>query len=671
MKRVVILSLLLGVLSISAHPIFAQEQSTQQPTAEEAEKEKVEREKNAYRMLDQVIDEAQSLRLPENRVRVQISSADLLWKNNQGRARSLFSMAADGVAELGRPTTQPTTSRVGPNGVPLGGPNRGGGTNRNFQLRQELVLAAARHDAALAYQLLAATKPPAQVTTTTTATDQRNQRPQPNVEDNLEQTLLGRIAALDPKLAAQNAEVMLDKGQFPRTLTEVINHLHKQDSEAAAKLADKIVKRIQATNLLTNNEAANLAQAMLAPGPRQPVSSTATTQATPAEAQTATRPGRGPVLDQAAYVDLLSSVVDAALKAAAPQTQTAQRGQNNTPRRVPGGPGQQQSTPPAPPSELQMEQANARRLIAGLQQTLPMLDQYLPSKAPLVRQKLTDIGISNNVAVNMTQNSLQGGAATSDTLMQMAANLPPQLQPRIYQQAAYRALDEGNPDRARQIANDHLQATAKDTVMQRIEFREMAKKTESTRIDEIRQTLSRLPSDNERLTVLLQLAKDIEKSNPKLMNQLLDDARQMTNRRASNYEHFDQQLRVAHAFATLDPARSFEVLDPGISQLNELLQAAAVLSGFEINLFREGEMTIQGGGGLTSTVNRYGQELALLARTDFERSETLAGRFQFPEPRIMARLSIVQGLLGASPATTQPTFTFARPAGPNVTIRQD
>ena len=39
----------------------------------------------------------------------------------------------------------------------------------------------------------------------------------------------------------------------------------------------------------------------------------------------------------------------------------------------------------------------------------------------------------------------------------------------------------------------------------------------------------------------------------------------------------------------------------------------------------------------------------MLARTDFERSETLADRFQFLEPRIMTRLSIVQGLLDAKP----------------------
>jgi len=44
--------------------------------------------------------------------------------------------------------------------------------------------------------------------------------------------------------------------------------------------------------------------------------------------------------------------------------------------------------------------------------------------------------------------------------------------------------------------------------------------------------------------------------------------------------------------------------------------------------------------------------LSQLARTDFARSETLAGHFQFAEPRIMVRLTIVQGLLGVKPVLT-------------------
>lgn len=666
MKKLFILPLILGLFCLSAWVVTAQEQpATQQPSTEELEKQKTERETNAYRLLDQVIDEAQALRLVENRVRIQINAADLLWDKNQGRARGLFSTAGEGVAELARSqANQSNDRRQGGaqfgNGFAFQGPPMQPNL-RYLQLRTELVLTAARHDAALAYQLLASTKPPVNVQQPTA--DGRTPRVQLLSDDNLEQTLLGRVAALDPKLAAQNAEQMIAKGQFPNTISEVINQLYKQDPEAADKLADKTVKQIQAANILSKAEITGLAQNMLRPGPR-PAAAASASSSTAAPQGT----GPQPVLGQAAYVDLLSTVVDAALKAT-PNAQNAQRGAPAVRRGVTAvGPGQQ----PQPPTEDQIEQAVARRLLNGLQATLPMVDQYLPSKAPMVRQKLTEMGMTNNSMANLAQtfSALQGDPS-ADALLQAAQSAPQQMQSRLYQQAAYKAIEEGNTDRARQIANDHLQSNVRDVVMQRIDFKEMVMKADGTRIADIRQSVARLQTDNEKIDMLVQVAGDMQKTNQKVALQLMEDARQIVNRRATSYDQFEQQLKVAHAFSTIDLSRSFEVMDPAISQLNELLSAAAVLSGFEINMFRDGEMSIQNGNGLTSTINRFGQELAVLARSDFARSETLAGRFQFAEPRIMARMSIVQGLLGVKPASGQRVVFGNIGGGDNFVIRQD
>jgi hypothetical protein len=431
---------------------------------------------------------------------------------------------------------------------------------------------------------------------------------------------------------------MMDKGQFPRTLPEVINQLHKQDPEAATKLTDKTVKKLQSANLLTNNEAAFLIQQFLMGGPRPSES---------APGATTSYSGRPAILDQGSYMELLGTVVDLALKATPA-----------TPVRRPGQPGVRSGVtnvgPNAPqqPTQAQMERNGANRFLASLQTALPLIDQYLPAKSAVVRQKLAEFGLPTNPPMNVQYRALQGNA-TSDALIQAAATAPPQMQPRLYQQAAYKALEEGNPERARQIATEHLSDKAREILIQQVNFREMAQK-DGGQLDEIRQTIARLQTDDEKINLIVQMAGDAEKVNPKLAAQLLEDAKQMTSRRATSYNHFSQQLRVARAFARIDPARSFEVLDPGISQLNELLAAAVVLNGFEINMFRDGEMMMQGEGGLGSMINRFGQELAVLARSDFERSETLAGRFQFAEPRIMTRLAIVQGLLDARQSTNTP-----------------
>ena len=644
MKRLLTLTLALGLFSFAA---LAQDQpaaSQPSPSTEEQEKEKAEREKNAYRLLDQVIDEAQSLRLTENRVRIQINAADMLWDQNQGRARSLFSMAGESVAELGRTQVAELNRR----GNQSRGPNFAPPNLRSFQLRQELVLTAARHDATLAYQLLAVTKPALPQTT-----DDPRTRAIAS-DESLEQSLLSRVAALDPKLAAQNAEQMLDKGQFPFSLPQVIGQLQRQDPDAANKLIDKVVKRLQATNLLTSPAAATLVQTMLVGGPRPPGEPAADSNAKQ-------EPVRGwpAVLEQSAYVDLLSTAVDTALKAT--PAQTTQRAARPIMGRTNVG--------PQPQTDAQTEQNNARRLLAGLQQLMPQIDQFLPAKASQLRQKMTEMGMPPSPGLPIGAQLVNGiqGEPTADALVQAAATAPPPMQSRIYQQAAYKALEEGDTERARQIATDHLQSNVRDAVMKRIDFREMTKKAETARIEDVRQAAARLQSDNEKLDLLIQVSNDTQKTNPKLALQVLEDARQITNHRATGYDHFEQQLKVAHAFASVDPSRSFEVIDPGISHLNELLSAAALLSGFEMNMFREGEMAIQNGNGLTSTINRFGQELALLARSDFERSEALAGRFQFPEARIMARMAIVQGLLGTKPVSSNTRFGSSN----GVFIRQD
>ena len=638
MRTFLIIGLAFGAASFAA----AQEVPTLSPTEEQQQKEKEEREKKAYILLEQVVDEAQLLRLTENRVRVQIGAADLLWKHNEGRARTLFALAAEGVAEMMR------------NASPNPGLDERGSANRGrpgAQIRQELILAVARHDAALAYQLLATTRPPTQPAGAG--------NPRFDSEDNLEQQLLAQVAALDPKLALQNAEQMLDKGQYPRSLAQVLAQLQAKDKDAAAKLEDKLVKHLQTTNILSTPDAGTLALSLLRSGPRPAESST-----TPAQASSS---DSSQILAPSGYTSLLGNLIDAALKATPPPA-GSQRSANNLRGRR-GGPGARfggQNNSTAEPSAAELEQNNARRLLGGLQIMLPQIDQYLPARSQAVRQKMTELGITDNSRAAMSQVNRAMQQGTSDSLLAAAPAAPPRLQSRIYQQAAMRAIDEGNADRARQIANDHLEPRARESVLQAVEFRQASEKIDGTKMAEVRLTLAGLRSDDERIDLLVQLSRNARQNNPKLAVELLDEARQFTNRRATNYRQLEQQLRLAEAFRDLEPARSFEILEPGINQLNELLTAAATLSGFEVNVFQEGELPLEGRNGLSNMVARYGHVLGLLATTDFDQSQTLANRFQLSESRIMTRLSIVRSMLGKEPVFRPRGSRF----GQNTTIRR-
>jgi hypothetical protein len=288
----------------------------------------------------------------------------------------------------------------------------------------------------------------------------------------------------------------------------------------------------------------------------------------------------------------------------------------------------------------------------GLQGMQSQIDQYLPERSLAVRQKLTQMGMENDPrsAFGQMANLMQQG--TSANLMAAAASAPPPMQNRLYQQAAMKAMDEGNPDLARDIANQHLDGAARTSLLHSLELKQAASSAPN-KMDEIRQALNRAQSDDERLSLLLQFSTTLQASNPKLAMQLLEEARGLVSRRAANYGQLEAQIKVAHAYAVFDPARSFDTLEPGINQINELLSAAALLNGFEVNLFRDGELPLQGGGSLTGIVMRYGTELASLAKIDFERAQQTTERFQLAEPRVLARLAMVRGVLGLNPADSQ------------------
>src|SRR2546421_9316660 len=123
------------------------------------------------------------------------------------------------------------------------------------------------------------------------------------------------------------------------------------------------------------------------------------------------------------------------------------------------------------------------------------------------------------------------------------------------------------------------------------------------------------------------------------------DACRIVRKRATKYQDFADQLKVAEVLAGIELKRSLAVLEQGIAQLNEILAASAVVNGFEGEVFRDGELPLRGGSELGNMVARYGWQLGSLARIDFSRATSTAAEFQFPEARLLTKLLIVQRVL--------------------------
>src|SRR6266852_1571883 len=565
-KRIVLLLASGFILTVAASSV-AQDATSQSATAQaspdpqQQQEEKAKLERKATVLLEQVIAEAQSLKLPENRIRVQIAAGDMLWEHNATRARGLFVDAGAGLAQMNIDVDR---------------------TDRNEmqavnQLRQELVLTAGRHDGELGYQLLRTTQPQ----TDNAANGRRFPAPSQNA---LEQMLLSTIAATDPKLAYQKTMESLDKGEYPASISTVLAQLQSKDEEAFKKLSDKALSKSNSDTLLSNRNADNVTTGLLAPGPRP--ANTSTNAGNPKTSTSQNAPPQ--VLSRSAYHDLMDNAITESLTTAslAPGVNNPRGGVAMDLRGARPGQGN-------PPDEGQTQQNNAGMLLFSLQTMLTQIDQYLPERAAAFRQKLNDLGINNSqfAGINQMRTLMQQG--TSDSLVAAANVAPPQMQPRLYQQAAQKAVDEGNTDRAVQIANDHLDESGRNSIMQAVDFKKLTTTASPEKLNEIKQKLAALPSDSERVKYLTDLAGATQKDNPKLALKFLDDARTLVAKRAVNYKDFEDQIKVADAYATVDAKHSFEIMEAGISQLNELLSAATVLNGFEVEMFKEGELSLR------------------------------------------------------------------------------
>jgi hypothetical protein len=527
-------------------------------------------------LLDQVIAGIGSLKLPENRCRLQITAADLLWKRDESRARSLFSDAAANILELEK-RTKGSLDRVYDQ------------HQSSAQLRQELVLTAARHDPVLAYELFQGTRQPK-----AGSPDGRV----PETDTYLEQLLLTQTIAKDPDLALRKAEAMLDRGDYSVTIVSVLEKLQEQNKPGAVRLTEKILGRLQPDTLLSSYGATSLALGILRSEPQMSVPLPV------AQSDAAGKPG----VSVAAYRQLLETVIVVALKA----------------------------TP---------NQQNAGDLLLNLRALLPRIEQHLPARAQAVRQKISELYDQNKTRPGMDQLTYLTQQGTSNNLMSAAASAPSEMRDRLYQQAALKALEEGSVERARQIANDHLDTNTRRVVLQRIAAEQQLRNGKSAQVEELRQTLE-MTSDRDRVQLLLQFAEATKTENPKHSRQLLDEAFGLVTRPATSYKQIEDQLQVAHVLGAIEPQRSLDLLESGINKLNELLSAAASLSGFEVHIFRPAEMPLPGNSQLGAVVIRYGQELAIAAKSDFPRALAAAEQFQYPESRLFTRLSIVQAVLG-------------------------
>jgi hypothetical protein len=590
--------------------VVAQSPPQQDSTKQEQERKvQEELEKKALVLLDEIIKEAQSLKLPENRIYVQASAADLLWPHDEKRARALFKEVINSFVEIVRKADyrpqRPTDLSIAyairsynnsPNPEMLAW--------MRTQLRQEILQLLMRHDAKLGREFLRASRQSANATTANPEAM--------NFEIMMDMQFASQLAESEPKQALEIAQEGFDKafsmGQ-QESLFTILQQLQLKDTEAAAKMAGDLMKKFRSENLASNVSMFSAALRFLDVVTQQHKEGS-TQEQTPSKAER-------PLLDEQSLRDLVEMLASAALTK---NKDSLDDGDSN--------------------DDMGLEM---------MQILIPHVEKYAPSRVAALRAKIKKFTKPLTPQEQAwSELSSKGEDATAEDFLRMAAKMPAEEQGAFYGRAARRAIEKGDLERARQIINEHIADTEqRKNYLEEIDRHTMMNAVREGKLEAARQTLAQIESPEERAVILSQLAASAAaKGDKKIALQLIDEVRSLVGNQPENAVQFIAQVQLAGTAASIDAVQSFEILEGMIDQLNAIVAASAVLDGFENRQqFREGEMTLRGQGVINGLFQYWSNDLQLLARTDFDRAREATERFQRSEMRLMVRLSITGGVL--------------------------
>lgn len=304
------------------------------------------------------------------------------------------------------------------------------------------------------------------------------------------------------------------------------------------------------------------------------------------------------------------------------------------------------------------ERGIAQTLFLGLQRLVSNVEKFAPSRASTLQRKLVEFRRSVDPGTRFWQDNqdvLQTG--TVEDILNLAAKATPDLRDQVYQHAAWKASSQGESERARQIISDGVtNPISRRQMLDEIERQAAHKAASEGKLDQARQMLSRLRTNEDRATALTNLAGVLSsKGDKETAIRLLEEARLLVGNKAANWTQIQAQLQLARAFGSLDAAKSLEILETMIAQLNGLLDAAETLDGFEHQYYKDGELLWQGSN-LSNQISQLIDELGRLATVDFDRAKDLAQRFQRPEVRLMAQLSVARAVLSERAQANQQVY---------------
>ena len=130
---------------------------------------------------------------------------------------------------------------------------------------------------------------------------------------------------------------------------------------------------------------------------------------------------------------------------------------------------------------------------------------------------------------------------------------------------------------------------------------------------------------------------------------LMKDAKGLANEYPEDEDELNDLMEIVKGYAVVNPDEAFRIFDPIVDQINDFVQASAILSKYNKRNrnFKKGELLMKVNGyswdGLL--LFRYINQIQMLGKADLNRMSLFSDKFQRSDTRTIVKLFVAQGFL--------------------------
>lgn len=559
-------------LLIVPFSVFAQDAAdTVQTTADSTKaKEKLSQQ---IKLLEQVLVDAKSLRLPENRAVVFAKVGNALWQIDEKRARALFqSSIADLIVAQSEIESFKGNKQLFNNLIYGQAP------------RWEILNTIGNRDAELALDAMLKTRP-AKVSQAILTMNDGAQTQNSGIAKNEiqgEQRLLATAADQNPQRAIKLLRESLKKDVSYETIN-LLRKIFAKEPETANQLAEEVGQKVLATKLNEDNQDTGFIQYFL------------------------NEFGREKSPDEPAL-----KVSDLLLKSLAEKLAKF------------------------------LLRPNSNQFY-GDPSAMKIIEKFAPASAAQIKQNQAKNGNPNEKYDSY--NKLLQSDASSEELLSQAEKFSRSYRNEIYRRAAEKTAGNGNIAEAQKIITAHLSEEEAESYLSQINYNLATQAVSNGKFSDAEQLIDQIPNDNLRMSSLIYLANALyqkdPKENQKWASSVLSQARSLISETPEKTSEVNALANLAGAYAPIDPAEAFRIIENLSTPLNEFSEAAAIVAKYsDYGNLRQGEYSINSNNNLLGVYSLI-NVLQTLKDKDFDRVIQFTNSFTRLDVRVSLKMQLL------------------------------